>query len=69
MINREDSNNTFEYSDYYKILPSLIDKKSLKKYIKKGKKVKENFVYSSDQNIDWMKTEALSKWIKKNCFY
>ena len=66
MISSEDSMYTYEYKEYYKILPLIADKKYLKKYIKKGKKVKNNFIYSSETNPKWMKPEELSRWIKKN---
>jgi UDP-N-acetylglucosamine 4,6-dehydratase len=49
MIGSEDSLTTYEYSWYYKILPQIYDwSKPIKRRIKKGKKVKEGFVYSSD---------------------
>ena len=35
----------FEYKDYYKIIPDIF-KDQIKKYIKDGKRVKNNFVTS-----------------------
>ena len=66
MIGAEDSPFTFEYKDYYKILPSIYDLSKDKKRIEDGKKVKEGFIYSSDTNNDWMKIPELKKWITKN---
>ena len=66
MIGPEDSNNTYEYKDYYKILPQINDWSEDKNRIKDGKKVSEGFVYSSDLNTEWMSTNSLDEWIQKN---
>ena len=66
MINFEDALNTYEYKDYYKILPSINNWDLDKKRIKNGIKVSNDFVYSSDKNSHWMTEETLLKWIKKN---
>ena len=66
MINFEDSLNTYEYKDYYKILPSINHWDEDKNRIKDGIKVANDFVYSSDKNTHWMTTEILLEWIKKN---
>ena len=44
MIGAEDSRFTFEYKDYYKILPAIYNLYKNKKYIKYGKKVGYNFL-------------------------
>ena len=66
MINKEDANFTYEYKDYYKILPQIYDWSRDIKRIKIGKKVKENFFYRSDTNTKWMTKQNLKKWIKNN---
>ncbi len=66
MINFEDSLNTYEYEDYYKILPSINHWDEDKNRIKDGIKVANDFVYSSDKNTHWMTKEILLEWIKKN---
>ena len=66
MIGSEDSLTTYEYSWYYKILPQIYDWYTDKRRIKKGKKVKEGFIYSSDMNLEWMKVNELIRWINKN---
>ena len=66
MIGVEDSYSTYEYRDYYKILPQINNWIKDKKRIKKGKKVKDGFVYSSDNNSEWMTRDNLKAWIKKN---
>tara|TARA_B100001093_G_scaffold439840_2_gene440025 strand:- start:4200 stop:5201 length:1002 start_codon:yes stop_codon:yes gene_type:complete len=69
MIGSDDSSSTYEYSDYYKILPQINEwgKDSLR--IKNGKKVFEGFVYSSDNNQEWMTKSELQKWIDTNQSY
>ena len=69
MISVEDSFSTYEYSDYYKILPQINDWSKDRKRIKKGIKVKKNFIYRSDTNTSWMTKTTLNKWIKNNKHY
>ena len=66
MIGFEDAPFTYEYPDYYKILPMINDWGNDTSRIKDGVKVPEGFTYSSDNNSEWMKVEALSNWIKLN---
>jgi UDP-N-acetylglucosamine 4,6-dehydratase (inverting) len=66
MIGFEDAPFTFEYNDYYKILPSIYELNKDKGRIKDGKKVKDNFTYTSDNNTDWMTVDQLKLWIKEN---
>ena len=68
MISRDEANKTFEYSDYFKILPQTNDL-SNNLFIKNGKKVSESFIYSSDKNKDWMTRSDLKKWLNKNSDY
>jgi len=66
MISAEDAFYTYEYSDYYKILPNINDWGHCKDRIKDGVKVPDGFVYSSDNNTDWMSNDELNDWIVKN---
>jgi UDP-N-acetylglucosamine 4,6-dehydratase len=66
MIGFEDSEQTFEYREYYKILPMIHNWYKDLERIKDGKKVNNDFIYSSDRNKDWMTVSALNNWIKKN---
>ena len=66
MIGVEDSPFTYEYDNYFKILPSINDWNLDKKRIKNGKKVKEGFIYSSDKNTEIMTISFLKSWIENN---
>jgi len=66
MIGLEDALYTYEYSDYFKILPSINNWAKDIKRIENGVKVDENFTYSSDNNKDWMSVSELQDWIEKN---
>ena len=66
MIGIEDSFYTYEYDDYYKILPQINDWSKDKERIKNGIRVPEGFLYSSDTNKNWMTKEQLNNWISKN---
>ena len=66
MIGLEDALYTYEFPEYFKILPSINEWFNDPERIGKGKKVDPNFIYSSDNNSDWMKVEELQEWIKVN---
>ena len=57
MIGAEDSYYTYEYPEHFKILPAIHDWSSDANRIKDGKKVEEGFIYSSDNNTEWMTDE------------
>ena len=66
MIGKEDGYTTFEYKDYFKILPQINKWAKDKNRIKNGKLVKQGFTYSSDNNSNWMNKSELKIWIKNN---
>lgn len=66
MIGLEDAPYTFEYDDYFKILPAINKWSEDTARIKDGRKVAEDFSYSSDGNSDWMSENALAEWIAAN---
>ena len=66
MIGEDDSIYTYEYDDYYKILPAINNWSSSKAMIKDGKPVENGFSYTSDNNKEWMEIEDLQQWIKNN---
>ena len=66
MISAEDSLTTYEYENFYKILPSINNWHKDKKRIKNGVKVCEGFTYSSDNNKDWMTKKQLINFLKEN---
>ena len=66
MIGKDDSYSTYEYSGYYKILPQINNWGKDSSRIKDGVKVPEDFIYSSDNNQDWMTKAELKAWIDSN---
>jgi FlaA1/EpsC-like NDP-sugar epimerase len=66
MIGAEDSFFTFEYPEHYKVLPAINDWCNSRERIKDGEKVAEGFVYSSDNNTEWMNSAQLKEWIDAN---
>jgi UDP-N-acetylglucosamine 4,6-dehydratase/5-epimerase len=66
MIGEEDAMHTYEYSDYYKILPAIHKWSDDPVRINDGIKVQSDFTYSSNNNSEWMSVEQLSQWIKIN---
>ena len=66
MISSDDAEYTYEYKNYYKILPAIHNWSKDPYRIKNGKKVEEDFLYSSDTNEDWMTKSNLKNWIKNN---
>ena len=66
MISVEDSFYTYSYNGYYKILPSINNWHLDRRRIKNGKPVASDFIYSSNNNDEWMTKTYLKNWIKKN---
>jgi len=66
MITEEDSMSTYEYEWYYKILPTINKWHLDNNRIKDGKKVEKDFIYSSDNNKDWMTIDQLRNFINSN---
>jgi UDP-N-acetylglucosamine 4,6-dehydratase/5-epimerase len=66
MIGLEDSPFTYEYSDYYKILPAIHNWSEDPLRIGNGVLVEPNFSYSSDTNSEWMTIGSLQQWISIN---
>ncbi len=63
MIGAEDAHYTYEYEEYYKILPVINNWATSEERIKDGMKVTTNFEYISNNNTQWMSVEELRKWI------
>lgn len=66
MISAEDAYYTYEYPEHFKILPTINDWAGSPERIKDGKRVAEGFVYSSDNNQEWMNDQDLRTWIDTN---
>jgi UDP-N-acetylglucosamine 4,6-dehydratase (inverting) len=66
MIGPEDSPHTYEYSDYFKILPAIHNWSLDPERIKGGKLVAPDFTYCSNNNTEWMNIKSLQDWIAEN---
>jgi len=66
MISSEDAIHTYDYEDYFKILPAIHNWSQDPELIKNGKPVPLDFSYCSDNNSEWMSIEALGAWIESN---
>jgi len=66
MIGIEDALYTYEYPEHFKILPSINDWAKDETRIGDGIRVPENFMYTSDNNEEWMKISELQNWIETN---
>ena len=66
MIGPENTPQTYEYAEHYKILPAIHNWFLDPKRINGGQLVSPNFTYCSDNNTDWMSIETLQKWIAQN---
>ena len=66
MIGSEDAPYTYEYDNYYKILPSIHSWSDDPARINNGKLVMPDFTYSSDNNKEWMTIESLKNWLANN---
>ena len=68
MINEEDAPYTYEYDQYYKILPSINQWSSSTQRIKNGVKVSPGFAYRSNTNSNWMSCDQLKDFINSEDF-
>lgn len=66
MIGVEDAPHTFSYDGYFKILPQINGWSTDSRRIKDGVPVGEGFVYSSDNNTEWLDKKDLATWVKEN---
>lgn len=66
MLGSEDAYYTYEYSDHFKILPTINGWGVSTERIKDGNKVSEGFIYASDNNSKWMTDDQLQAWIDAN---
>ena len=66
MISVEDSLTTYEYEDYFKILPAINNWCDDENRIKLGDKVPNGFEYDSGTNQETMSKKELISWIKEN---
>lgn len=66
MIGIEDAPYTYAYTSHYKILPMIHNWFSDPKRVKDGVRVAADFVYTSDNNQEWMPVQVLEDWIAAN---
>ena len=66
MIGFEDAPFTYDYLDYYKILPAIHQWSDDPARINGGLKVAPDFVYRSDTNPERMSVQDLKNWIESN---
>jgi UDP-N-acetylglucosamine 4,6-dehydratase (inverting) len=66
MIGIEDALYTYEYPEHFKILPAINSWCNDPCRIKDGKRVADDFTYSSDNNREWMTIASLQGWIERN---
>jgi UDP-N-acetylglucosamine 4,6-dehydratase len=66
MIGVEDVPYTYDYPNYYKILPAIHQWHDDPCRINGGVKVPSEFIYSSNNNKEWMNVNELQVWIEKN---
>ena len=66
MIGEEDAPHTYEYPEFFKILPAIHNWSEDPIRIGGGKKVEPEFTYCSNNNLIWMTAEDLRLWIAKN---
>lgn len=63
MIGNEDALYTYEYDAHFKILPMINDWANDPDRIKNGRKVADDFSYTSNNNPDWMTAQTLTDWL------
>lgn len=64
MITEDDSHSTYEFEDYFAIIPPALKVSGVYENI--GKRVEEGFRFSSDNNRIWHTDESFLKVLKEN---
>lgn len=64
MIGEVDSPHTYEYEDYFKILPTINLWDRSVDMVGSGQRVSESFRYISHENDHWMTNDQLRVWVK-----
>ena len=65
MIGPEDAPYTYEFSDYFKVLPAINNWSTDPARIKGGSLVSSDFTYCSNNNTQWMSVAELQLWINE----
>lgn len=63
LVGEDESPFTYEFEDYFKILPSI---NAIASCADSGNIVQNGFKYTSDLNDSWMEIDELSEWIENN---
>ena len=66
LIGEDESQYTYKFDGYFKILSPLNNWCNDKKRTMGGKKVSSNFIYKSDSNDFWLTCDNLKKWLNTN---
>jgi FlaA1/EpsC-like NDP-sugar epimerase len=66
MIGSEDSASTYDFGEYFVILPQSEMTNQKSPLSSMGKRVPTGFTYSSDNNSEWMSKEELQEWVREN---
>jgi FlaA1/EpsC-like NDP-sugar epimerase len=66
MIGSEDAPYTYEFGDYFKILPMRHQWNDIPFDVSKENLVKADFTYSSANNTEWMSKLELQTWLQDN---
>lgn len=64
MINKQDAPNTLEFENHFIIYPQIHWENQNKYSIENGKRVPDEFEYSSGSNTQWLSTEELRERLK-----
>ncbi len=65
LISLDEAKYTYEFERYFKILSPLNNWDRCNKRTSGGKKVEKSFLYTSDNNRTWLKTDELKQWLKQ----
>lgn len=68
MIDKNEASNTYEFKDYFKIVPQIYGLDIVKKMTSGGKLVKKNFEYTSSKNNYWINSKEISNILKNSIF-
>lgn len=69
LLTEQEARHAVELSNYYVVLPEFIKNEKFQKYYEFGKKMNDDFRFTSDTNQDWLDGEKLRAMINEAAGY
>jgi hypothetical protein len=69
MISRYDARYTYDFGQFFKIMPAINDWYLDPARIGDGTPVRTDFEYTSNSNTDWLNINMIRDWVSSNALF